>query len=67
MDAILPSLITAVEVGQWLSLSTRVVERMARRREIPSLVLPSGELLFDCAELAQWAQTLRGSGASDGV
>jgi hypothetical protein len=61
MDAILPSLLTAAEVGQWLSLTTRVVERMAQRGEMPCLALPSGELMFDRAELAKWAQTLRRS------
>jgi hypothetical protein len=60
MDTVtLPNLMTAMDVGLWLTLSARQVERMARRGEIPSVTLPNGDLLFDAAELARWVEALR--------
>jgi excisionase family DNA binding protein len=64
MDAvILPRLLTAADVADWLCLRTRQVERMARRREIPAVTLPGGELVFDAADLDDW---LRGRKAAAG-
>jgi hypothetical protein len=60
MDApTLPLLLTPMDVGLWLSLSTRQVEKMARRGEIPSIKLPNGDLVFDRAELLMWLDQLR--------
>jgi hypothetical protein len=50
----LPQLLTPMDVGHWLSLPTRQVERLARRGEIPSITLPGGELVFDAADLVEW-------------
>jgi hypothetical protein len=52
-------MLTADDVGLWLSLPRRKVERMARRGEIPSLTLPSGDIVFDQAELLMWLDRLR--------
>jgi hypothetical protein len=60
MDALsLPLMLTAMDVGLWLSLPTRQVERMARHGEIPCIRLPTGEILFDRAELLMWLDSLR--------
>jgi excisionase family DNA binding protein len=59
MDATaLPRLLTADEVADWLGLPVRRVERMARRGELPSRRLPTGDLVFDPADLAPWAAAL---------
>jgi hypothetical protein len=52
-------MLTAMDVGLWLSLPTRQVERMARRGQIPSVTLPNGDILFDRAELLMWLDHLR--------
>ncbi len=61
-DAILPQLLTPMEVGAWLSLPTREVERLARRRAIPCITLPNGELVFDAVDLAAWVARLKAEG-----
>jgi hypothetical protein len=43
----------------WLSLPTARVVRLAREGEIPCLVLPGGDLLFDPSELTEWLRTRR--------
>ena len=59
MDAtILPSMMTAADVALWLRLPTRTVVRMARRGEIPSRTLPTGDLAFNEADLAEWLRRL---------
>jgi len=55
----LPRLMTLFDVASWLSTTTRQVARMARDGSIPSRKLPSGDLAFDEAELAAWAQQLK--------
>ena len=66
MDAtILPSVMTSDDVSLWLRLPVRVVERMARRKEIPCRALPTGDLVFDAAELREWLRRLpSGEGAA---
>jgi hypothetical protein len=59
MQTILPALMTAQDVGLWLTLPANRVERLARQGKIPCVVLPSGDLLFDPVELNQWLQSLR--------
>ncbi len=59
MDAILPTLLTAQDVGLWLCLPTDRVIRLAREGHIPCIVLPSSEMLFDSNELAAWLEKLR--------
>jgi hypothetical protein len=59
MDATqLPQMLTPMDVGLWLSLSTGRVERLARRGQIPAIILPSGDILFDRAELLMWLDDL---------
>jgi hypothetical protein len=59
MDAtILPDVLTAADVGLWLRLPARSVERMARRGQIPSRTLPTGDIAFDATELAEWLRGL---------
>jgi hypothetical protein len=50
---------TELQVGIWLSLSTRTVVRMAKAGQIPHIVLPNGELVFDPGDLAAWLEGLR--------
>jgi hypothetical protein len=59
----LPTLLTAQDVGLWLALPTGTVARLARQGKIPCLTLPSGDLVFDPAELKEWLQTLRNAKA----
>jgi hypothetical protein len=61
-NATLPRLLTPMDVGLWLSLPVRQVERLARRGRIPAIVLPGGELAFDAAELAAWLAQLKVGG-----
>jgi hypothetical protein len=64
MDAdALPRLLTPADVGRWLSLPARRVERMAKRGEIPYRILPSGDIVFEAEALAAWARQLPGGGA----
>jgi hypothetical protein len=50
----LPDLLTPFEVARWLSLPVAQMERMARRKAIPAITLPGGELVFDPADLRAW-------------
>lgn len=52
--AVLPRLLTPADVADWLSLSVRQVERMARRGALPAVELPDGSLVFDAEDLAAW-------------
>ena len=59
MDAkTLPDVLTAADVALWLRLPTRAVERMARRGDIPARTLPTGDLAFEAADLAEWLRHL---------
>jgi hypothetical protein len=60
--AALPQLMTPMEVGLWLSLPTRQVERLARQAVIPSITLPDGSLVFDRADLVEWITRLKAAG-----
>jgi hypothetical protein len=60
--ATLPRLLTPAEVGVWLVLPARRVERLARAGEIPCLTLPDGSIMFEAASLAAWVQTRRAQG-----
>jgi hypothetical protein len=53
----LPQLMTASDVADWLRQTSRRVERMARRKEIPCVQLPDGSLVFDQDDLAIWLET----------
>jgi hypothetical protein len=50
----LPALLTASDVGNWLCVPPSKVRAMARKGLIPSYSLPSGDLVFDRAELTAW-------------
>jgi hypothetical protein len=56
----LPALITPQAVAEWLAEPTARVIRWAKAGKIPAVRLPSGDFLFDHAELVQWLKTLRG-------
>ncbi|HVS36455.1 MAG TPA: helix-turn-helix domain-containing protein [Gemmataceae bacterium] len=63
--ATLPNVMTSDDVSLWLRLPTRTVERMARRGEVPCRRLPTGDLVFDAAILADWLRQLPdGKGAA---
>jgi hypothetical protein len=55
----LPVLMDEFEVASWLGIRSRQVGRMVRLNEIPHLVLPTGEVRFDPAELAMWLDQVR--------
>jgi excisionase family DNA binding protein len=63
MDAVLPRLLTSNQVADWLNVTPRRVEDMARRGEIPSVAMPDGRRLFDAGDLATWLQGRKGAGA----
>lgn len=56
----MPTLLTPADVARWLTLPTPKVERLARRGEIPAIVLPDGNLVFSGDELSRWLEGLRG-------
>jgi hypothetical protein len=58
VDATLPVLLTAHDVGLWLTLPTSEVVRLARRGQIPCVTLPNGEVMFEPARLARWVRSL---------
>jgi excisionase family DNA binding protein len=60
----LPNLIAPFAVADWLQVSVGEVERMARRQQIPHIILPGGRLRFDADELAAWMEKFR---AREGV
>jgi hypothetical protein len=49
----------ARDVAFWLCIPAKRVAQLARDRVIPHVELPSGELLFDSAELAEWVRQFR--------
>jgi glutathione S-transferase len=59
VNATLPHLLTVHDVALWLSMPPGRVLRLVRAGQIPHLVLPDGEPMFEAAALAQWADTLR--------
>lgn len=59
MSNALPPLLTAQDVGLWLALPTDRVLRLARQGQIPCVVLPDNEVVFDPGELARWVTSLR--------
>jgi excisionase family DNA binding protein len=58
MDTALPCLLTPVEVATWLSMPTARVVKLARKKEIPCIILPGNEVMFDRAELCEWVKSL---------
>jgi hypothetical protein len=60
MNAVLPHLLTTLDVSLWLSLPASRVERMARTGTIPCIMLPTGGIVFDADELRHWFDELRG-------
>lgn len=54
MDIMLPHLLTPSEAADRLAMTTRTLERLARRGEVPCVVMPGGALAFDPADLAGW-------------
>jgi hypothetical protein len=62
MDAVLPRLMTPHEIGQLLSWPPARAVRMARAGQIPHVLLPDGDILFDEADIAQWIATRKQQG-----
>jgi excisionase family DNA binding protein len=58
-------LITDSEVGELLRLSSRQVEKLAKRGEIPSIRLPDNEIRFDPDEIRRYIES-RKQPATDG-
>lgn len=56
--ASLPELLTSLDVGAWLSIPARQVEKLARNGDIPCILLPDGTLAFRAADLAAWSERL---------
>lgn len=56
---LLPHLLTPHDVSLWLSMPPARVVRFAKSGQIPCIVLPDGELMFDADELAAWLVRLR--------
>jgi hypothetical protein len=52
-------LLTETGAARLLALTSNEVRRLARRREIPIVELPNGEIRFDAAEIVRWAATFR--------
>jgi excisionase family DNA binding protein len=50
----LPYLLTAHEVAAWLCTTERRVLRMAREGELPHVLLPGGDVMFEPAALVKW-------------
>jgi hypothetical protein len=55
----LPRLLTAENVADWLGLTVRQINRLAKQQKIPSIVLPTGDLVFDPEALTAWLETTR--------
>jgi hypothetical protein len=54
MDAALRPLLTHYDVADLLQMPAARVARMARARQIPCIVMPTGELLFQEDQLREW-------------
>ena len=52
-------LITDSEAAEMLRMTVRQLARLARRRELPSIHLPNGDLRFDVEDLQQWINSLK--------
>jgi excisionase family DNA binding protein len=59
VDSTLPRLLTVSDVSDWLSLPSRQVLRLVRQGQIPCIVLPGDEVVFDRDELIKWFESLR--------
>jgi hypothetical protein len=55
----LPTLLTTGEVADLLHETIPRIIRQARRGLIPCILLPSGDFVFDRAEIAAWLDSLR--------
>jgi glutathione S-transferase len=64
---VLPPLLTPLQVASWLKMPTIRVKRMARSGQIPALLLPGGEFLFDQNELLMWLDQIRDRSPSAGL
>jgi hypothetical protein len=56
---ILPHLLTGGQVARWLLVSTRCVAQMARAGELPSVLLPNGDVMFEPSALLAWLEGRR--------
>jgi hypothetical protein len=65
VDAILPRLMTPYEIGLLLSWPTARVLRMARAGQIPYVLLPDGDILFDEVDIARWIAGKKQPGGAD--
>jgi hypothetical protein len=58
MTTTIRPLLTVQDVGAWLTMPIRQVERMARQGLIPCRKLPDGTFVFKEQELATWVEAL---------
>jgi hypothetical protein len=54
MEASLKPLLTHYDVADLLQMPAARVARMARARQIPCVIMPTGELLFQEQQLREW-------------
>jgi hypothetical protein len=59
MSVKLPTLLFAQDVAAWLGLPTNRVVRMARRGDIPCVIVPPDEIRFDADALAEWLRKVQ--------
>jgi hypothetical protein len=57
--SILPQLLGPGEVAALTNLTAGRITRMAKRGELPHLVMPDGGILFDAVDVAAWIRTCR--------
>jgi len=51
------TLLAISEAAELLRLTPRQVAKLARRGELPSVLLPGNEIRFDHADIRQWVET----------
>lgn len=61
-----PLLIDAREAGRLLDMLPARVSRLAKRGEIPSVVLPDGEVRFSPDDLREWVELHRRPAVTNG-
>ena len=50
-------LLTDSETAELLRLTSRQVARLAKRGELPSVILPGNEVRFDPEDIREWVET----------
>jgi predicted DNA-binding transcriptional regulator AlpA len=55
------------EAGDFLSLTPRQVLKLARRGELPSVILPGDEIRFDPSDIRRWVDSRKRPAAEGGA